>query len=510
MTLSPSPAMGACPRSAVSFRRVLLLCLPALILGVVLRVSFLVAIPEVYYGADSNSYFDTAKHLWNDGEIVLKPKRRYLYPIVLAFTPALPGSTAVGVAVLQHILGLAIIVGIGWIVAQMTQFYNLWVPLATCLAAIWTRMLWYEHEMVAEVWMLAAFVAAVAIALPCGSLKDKQRLFWFLVALAAIVACKPQGRALWAGLMVVAVATAGNPLKWEMKSLAMIALAVLIIFTAGSERQGSWLLLNTALPFVQTEGEPYAEYRTILRPFVEEARADLPNYAQNQAKYKKALSGKRPIMGSEWIELAKNKELYSKVTKRLAIEGILSHPFEYAQLVVRKIALVGSAVQGGYFSPEQFWQAQTSRFTSSHNEIKLLYGIENDAYPRMAEENGKRTTWIEPWMRNVASVLTWTKYSGRGVGQTPEIELTILGWLLALGLIACLSPRHFVCRALLWLPLVGYLFTTFGVGDALARYLHPVEWVGIVIIAIGLDTVATLVARGIVGPRRELHSATAS
>ena len=194
----------------------------------------MIAIPEVFYGSDSNSYFETAEHLWTDGKIVLKPKRRYLYPVVLALTPLLPGSTAVGVAVLQHILGLLIIVGIGWIVAQMTRFHDLWVPLATCLVAVWPRMLWYEHEMVAEVWLLATFVAAVAFALPCGALKDKRRLFWFLVALVAIVACKPHGRGIWAGLMVVAVATAGNPLKWEMKSLAMVAVSVLIMFTAGA------------------------------------------------------------------------------------------------------------------------------------------------------------------------------------------------------------------------------------------------------------------------------------
>ena len=72
--------------------------------------------------------------------------------------------------------------------------------------------------------------------------------------------------------------------------------------------------------------------------------------------------------------------------------------------------------------------------------------------------------------------------------------MTWLGWLLALGLVACLAPRHFVCRALLWFPVAIYLFVIFGIGDAVRRYLHPVEWVGLVIIAIGLDTVLGLSA----------------
>ena len=338
MTIATPHATGTPPQAAVPFQQVLLLCVPALIIGLVFRVSFLIAIPEVYYGADSNSYFEAAWKLWTQGDFILNAKRRFLYPIVLIFMPLLPGSTAVGTAVVQHLLGLVVIVGIGWVVAQMTRLPNLWVPLVTCVAAIWPRMLWYEHEMIAEVWLLAAFVAAVAIAVPCGSLKDPRRLFWFLIAAAAIVASKPHGRPLWLGLMVVAVAMAGNPLKWEKKSLAVLAFAVLIILTAGSGQQGSWLFLNSTLPFVQTQGEPYAEYRAILRPLVEKARANLPNYATQQSRYKKVLNGSRPDLGDEWPALAKNKKLYKKVATRLALEGVISHPLEYAHLVLRKIA----------------------------------------------------------------------------------------------------------------------------------------------------------------------------
>ena len=120
----------------ISFRRVLLLCIPALILGTALRASFLAVIPEIYYQTDTYSYFLTAWKLWTNGDFYLNPKRLFLYPILLAFAPLLPGSVAVGVAVIQHILGLAIIVGIGWIVAQMTRLPGLWVPLATVVAAI--------------------------------------------------------------------------------------------------------------------------------------------------------------------------------------------------------------------------------------------------------------------------------------------------------------------------------------------------------------------------------------
>ena len=79
-----------------------------------------------------------------------------------------------------------------------------------------------------------------------------------------------------------------------------MAFAVLIILTSGSGQQGSWLFLNSTLPFVQTEGEPYAEYRAILAPAVEKARADLPNYASQQSRYKKVAERIAAGSGEEW------------------------------------------------------------------------------------------------------------------------------------------------------------------------------------------------------------------
>jgi hypothetical protein len=87
------------------------LCLPALLVGFALRLVFLTSIPEGFYGADSNSYFDTADHLWNSGEWEMGAKRLGLYPLFMVATTVLPGSPAVVGAVLPHAMGLAALVG---------------------------------------------------------------------------------------------------------------------------------------------------------------------------------------------------------------------------------------------------------------------------------------------------------------------------------------------------------------------------------------------------------------
>ena len=67
----------------ISFWRVLLLCIPALILGAALRASFLAVTPEVYYQTDTYSYFMTASKLLTEGDFKVNPKRSFLYPILL-------------------------------------------------------------------------------------------------------------------------------------------------------------------------------------------------------------------------------------------------------------------------------------------------------------------------------------------------------------------------------------------------------------------------------------------
>jgi hypothetical protein len=74
---------------------------------------------------------------------------------------------------------------------------------------------------------------------------------------------------------------------------------------------------------------------------------------------------------------------------------------------------------------------------------------------------------------------------------------SLFGWLVLLGFAGCLWPRYFICRSILWLPAVCYLYATYGVGDTLGRYFHPVDWVGIVMMALGLDLLATLIMNAV-------------
>ncbi len=488
----------AIPEVKVGWREVVWLCLPALLIGAVLRISLMTAIPEGYYGADSNSYFGMTKNLWVEGEISISAKRRWIYPLLLVPTPLLPGRTAIWIAAAQHLLGLATIFGIGWIVAHLTRHRKIWVPAVTVMAAMWPRMLWYEHEIIAEGLLLASFVFAVALVFPINALKDRKRLFWFIVAMTVIVAVKPHGRPFWLGLMGAAVLIAGNPLRWGTKNLIAAGASFLILLSAGSSSQGNWLLLSSVFPLVKTEGKKWEEYRAVLRPQVEQARADLSQYPWIQNRYKKMLNkkgeGEENVLGPLWADLLRHGDKFSKVASDLSREAILSSPLAYTKIVLLKIGLtLADDNSGQSMIPRIFWARQNEnndgRWEVKPAEMKLVYELEKPAYYAMTAERSTRKLWFEDYILKFTKRFTWTTVMGR---EKKWIEITWFGGLMLFGLATCFVPGRFRETSVLWLPALLYMGIIFAVGDSVSRYLQPVEWTGLVFIALGLDFVLNL------------------
>ncbi len=469
------------------------LCVPALVVGAILRIWFLAAIPEGFYGADSNSYFDTTTELWLHHHFKVSDKRRWLYPIMLAPTPFIPPSPARVIPVVQHAIGLVTILGLGWIVGQLTRLRVLWVPLVTTLYAVWPRTLWYEHEIVAESVFLSSIVLMVALAFPIGSLKNPRRLCWFLLAAALVIAIKPHGRGIWVAALLAAALITRNPLKWDWKSWGAVGLGVLVLATSGSSSQGNWLLLSSSLPLVQTEGAKWAEYRELLRPLVEETRSHGLGYAWMQGRYKKRLSSSKPeAVHPQWAELTKDKRKFSQVCSSLAREGILAHPVTFAQLTMMKslIALRDENDQDD-FVPARFWASQAtrndSRWADDPREMELVYQMNAEQYAALTAERATRNFGAVPLLGWVARVFAVIEAGYDDVGRKFTLRPHWMGFLVLLGLVVCLLPRRFAATSVLWLPVGCYFATVFAVGDRLPRYVQPVEWVGWVLVVVGLD-----------------------
>ena len=94
---------------------------------------------------------------------------------------------------------------------------------------------------------------------------------------------------------------------------------------------------------------------------------------------------------------------------------------------------------------------------------------------------------------------------GAGGGGFPQFAPQPLGVMTLLGAAAgvLFSKQRLQCLVLL-LPLVFYLFGTYAVGDAVPRYLQPVEWIGFVFVGVLLDFMFQAAVAGYSGCRRWL------
>ena len=91
-----------------TFRRCLLFCLPALLLGGWLRVEMLDGWRGgLYFGPDSGSYWESAFRFAQGGGFDVSAKRPWLYPVIVWLASHGPVSPAFSVALVQQ--------GVAWL-----------------------------------------------------------------------------------------------------------------------------------------------------------------------------------------------------------------------------------------------------------------------------------------------------------------------------------------------------------------------------------------------------------
>ena len=499
----------------ITFRQLLLLALPALLVGFVLRVALIVALPQGYFGSDSHSYYEFAHQLYDHGVIYLNEKRRWLYPLFLAFWDGFPMPGWSLVPLIQHATGLLTIVGIGWCSAQLVERPKVVVPLVTTLAALWPRMLWYEHEFIAESLFLAAFVAVIALLLTPDIVHSRYGLIVLMLAFVLLAGMKGAGRFLWMGSVLGLFVIHHDPRRWLWGkiSLFLACLSVLLVSTIGKNSQGDWLALSSTLPLVRMKGEPYSRYRTALKEQILEARQYGDDYPWVMKIYKKRLSKKSPDdVHSDWGELNRNKPEFSKVARSFWSEAIINQPLQFAGLTLKTMAIaMSSTLLDHRLDPAHFWREQQTRIAerwlNNPRYFNRLFGVNQSGFELKRQQGRHRRFQLLPSM-------SWVDRNLRWLGRTPDdpsgggypgFTARPLGLMALLGAGAgvLLSGQRLQCLVLL-LPLTLYLFGTYAVGDAVPRYLQPVEWIGFVFVGVLLDLMLQAGVSGCVVCRRWL------
>ena len=162
-------------------------------------------------------------------------------------------------------IGLLTLFGIGWSTALLVERPRLIVPLVTALAAYWPRSIWYKHEFIAESFLLAAFVAVVALLLTPRVAKSHVGLMLLMLHFVLMACMKGDRRLLRLGSVMALFLHHRDPRQWMWSklSLAIVGLSLLLVSTVGQNSQRDWLALSSSLPLVRTEGEPYSNIEKV-------------------------------------------------------------------------------------------------------------------------------------------------------------------------------------------------------------------------------------------------------
>jgi len=473
----------------------LLLSIPALLIGGWLRLEMMQTLPVIFYGSDSHSYFRSAVELWTRGALDLPEKRRWLYPLLLLPLPLSPFSPSATLLVIQHMMGLLVVVPLGWIVGHVTRFRAVWIPAVTTLYAVWPNALWYEQELIAETAMLAVFVTTTALAFPLERLAKKQNIFHFLTGAGAIALLKTLGKPIWAVLVVFLLIANRKPLTWGRRSWLVLAATVVLVATSGAGGQGSWLFLSSTLPFVPPEGS-WPEYRKLLRPLVLQARDDLPNYAFRQRVFKKTLDrgdADSPL-GPEWAALVRDKKKFYSVTKSLAISAFLNNPSGCVRLSAERFFIAGESNRQPRveFDPAKFHKAMLEenslRWQEKPAELEMLFRMSQGGFEKTTAAFRPIPPAVSALLHGTAEFFSWGIAWQGDAGKPPVFGIRWPGWLVLLGLLFCLTPGRALPFLPVWAPALVYVAACFSVGDAIGQYLQPVEWTGMVLAAIALDS----------------------
>ncbi|HEX8371171.1 MAG TPA: hypothetical protein VF585_00190, partial [Chthoniobacterales bacterium] len=326
-----------------------------------------------------------------------------------------------------------------------------------------------------------------------------RRLFWFLIAAALVAAWKPHGRGIWMACVLIALWRNGNPLHWARRSWGALAFALVVILSSGSSGQGSWLLLNSVLPLVPLEGKAYAEERAALQPLLLEARSVHQNYAWEQVNFKYRLnSPKAEVVSEKWADTVRKGRHFNKVCRTLAFEALRADPLTFARYTLQKLGIALS--EGGWikrFQPKNFWPDQndenSSRWKKRPKEVRLLYRMDAAEYDQMARERGQRQFAPARFIRRITEGWGYFRQNLSPSGNSLSLRLT--GWLALAGLLCASLPRNVKRLSILWLPATFYAVTVFAVGDRLGRYAYPLNWLGVILIAIALDHMLQLLSR---------------
>ena len=355
-------------------REVLIWCVPALLVGIALRVALTVQMPWGYVQYDSAEYQETPFHLLKNGSFFVDGKRGFLVPILFTIPFLLHIPALIAIPLGQHLLGLAATVMSGALVRIWFRHWRWFIVPVTLYVAANPSMLWYEQTIMGESEFLFALIF-LALAGTLWARRQSRARFWVLLAaLVCAAGARPEGRLFFAFGIVLAVFVLWR--QWRKLGLAIAAMLAVMVAGAMVVRQSTapQLLYASVIQFAPDHSRLVPGIDPYIVPLRDQVRAQSNGDPLQLVKVSKEI---RDAIEPYLRERAANNHVYYKLLNRtlrnLCLDALLAHPAQALGIPLEKFRLAVDSWSAYQFNENAIQRDQVEAYEAGKDAAMFAF-----------------------------------------------------------------------------------------------------------------------------------------
>lgn len=500
--MKPATSLG-------EWRVVLLLCLPALAVGALLRALLVWALPYAYVQHDSFKLLFGDAAFWASDPGVAA-NTTFLVPWLCDLAPhsGLPGLVAIELG--QHLLGLGTILAIGGLIRLTFHAWRWFIVPGTLLMAVHPALLWYEHTVMTEtVYLFAVVLLALA-----GAVHARARTWASCLGLCAALyltaVARPEGW-LFLGFGGLLLLLTAERAKWPRAAgfLALFAVTAVAARASSATHESGLLLYSSVLHLSPEAPRSVPAAAPYVRALREEALASArvrPAFVSREQRRALAAALEQFVAEHPQPNGGTATEQTDRAARRLALETCRREWWRLPALAMDKFRTSACDLPSGEFSATWLGERQWRRLRNGWEYIRRhdveLYG-QSFATPEefgaflQAKYPPAKVAWFDPWTdawkQFYQPRLPSTKYPGLKLDGLPYLFLLALAGMAATALVAGPArPFHLSWSAML----LGLWFVVMVTANERARFRFVFEpFVFLYVLALADTALARLRAR---------------
>ena len=478
-------------------------CLPALIVGALLRIALTFDMPQAYVQYDTSDFLTTTRAFITQHSLYIHSKRSYLTPVLFSIPFALPVPAVYTIPAAQHLMGLLAILVTGGIVRLWFRYWKCFIVPATLLMGASPMIIWFEHSILGEAQYLF-FALVAALAASAWFKRPSSRTFnLFMISLVLVTGTRLEGKMFFLVALALIPFVYWGQWKNMLRQGAIAAVLMACSFAASGGRDGSPLLLASVLQLAPDQFESAPDFAPYILPLRDDLRSHSDGYPDDLVATSKKLSHAAEDYldktSKEKPTFEQRKKEVGKLLRGICLETLKASPLEVLKLPFLKFRLAIDAWSAYCWNDLYLHQRQWEAYTrepwmsavlskgltgrqQTPEELRPYVDSHYDA-TRVQWFTDYQARWNNAWiaLRTPDFPLTHERWVHDFFGGVPGGEIMMPGipyfYPIALAglLLGILRWRHLGCLHLMWggcMLSIMYIALMVGVTNGRFRFAY--------------------------------------